>query len=189
MRIRRPHENRRAAFSDFSTLRPVFKKVRFQDQNDAIHVRFCNRAFSCGWPLILLLHQHQRVYTGFLNVGAPINKDVHWPYSHFLLVKAARPCLQHECTGNSCNRPTIWAIWSNNNWKAARLNSFIPGQVSRVLNVKLAGSVGDPGTFIARRSNFFCFRTPSSVQRNERRSTSNTASKYFTYLRAATRCW
>ena len=31
MQIHRPHENRRAAFSDFSTLRPVFKKVRFQD--------------------------------------------------------------------------------------------------------------------------------------------------------------
>ena len=30
MRIRRPHENGRAAFSDFSTLRHVFKKVRFQ---------------------------------------------------------------------------------------------------------------------------------------------------------------
>ena len=30
MRIRRPHENGRAAFLDFSTLRPVFKKVRFQ---------------------------------------------------------------------------------------------------------------------------------------------------------------
>ena len=30
MRIRRPHENGRAAFSDFSTLRPIFKKVRFQ---------------------------------------------------------------------------------------------------------------------------------------------------------------
>ena len=29
--IRRPHENGRAAFSDFSTLRPVFKKVRFRD--------------------------------------------------------------------------------------------------------------------------------------------------------------
>ena len=31
MRIRHPHENRRAAFSEFSTLRPVLKKVRFQD--------------------------------------------------------------------------------------------------------------------------------------------------------------
>ena len=31
MQIRRPHENGRAVFSDFSTLRPVFKKVRFQD--------------------------------------------------------------------------------------------------------------------------------------------------------------
>ena len=30
MRIRHPHGNGRAAFSDFSTLRPVFKKVRFQ---------------------------------------------------------------------------------------------------------------------------------------------------------------
>ena len=30
MRIRHPHENGRAAFLDFSTLRPVFKKVRFQ---------------------------------------------------------------------------------------------------------------------------------------------------------------
>uniref|UniRef100_A0A671UHG4 THAP-type domain-containing protein n=1 Tax=Sparus aurata TaxID=8175 RepID=A0A671UHG4_SPAAU len=30
MQIRRQHENVRAAFSDFSTLRPVFKKVRFQ---------------------------------------------------------------------------------------------------------------------------------------------------------------
>ena len=30
MRIRHPHENGRAAFSDFSTLRPVFKEVRFQ---------------------------------------------------------------------------------------------------------------------------------------------------------------
>ena len=29
MRIRRPHENSKAAFSDFSTLRPGFKKVRF----------------------------------------------------------------------------------------------------------------------------------------------------------------
>ena len=30
MRIRRPHENASAAVSDFSTLRPGFKKVRFQ---------------------------------------------------------------------------------------------------------------------------------------------------------------
>ena len=30
MRICRPHENARAVFSDFSTLRPVFKKVSFQ---------------------------------------------------------------------------------------------------------------------------------------------------------------
>ena len=30
MRIHVPHENRRAAFSDFSTLRPVLKKVHFQ---------------------------------------------------------------------------------------------------------------------------------------------------------------
>ena len=30
MQIRSPHENARAAFSDFSTLRPSFKKVRFQ---------------------------------------------------------------------------------------------------------------------------------------------------------------
>ena len=29
MQIRHAHENGRAAFSDFSTLRPVFKKVRF----------------------------------------------------------------------------------------------------------------------------------------------------------------
>ena len=30
MRIRCPHENGRAAFLDFSTLRPIFKKVHFQ---------------------------------------------------------------------------------------------------------------------------------------------------------------
>ena len=30
MRIRRPHENGRAVFSDFSALRPVFEKVCFQ---------------------------------------------------------------------------------------------------------------------------------------------------------------
>ena len=30
MHIRCPHENGRAAFSDFSTPRPVFKKVHFQ---------------------------------------------------------------------------------------------------------------------------------------------------------------
>ena len=43
-------------FSDFYTLRPVFKKVRFQalhfqdpcGQNDAIYVRFRKRASSCG---------------------------------------------------------------------------------------------------------------------------------------------
>ena len=59
MRIRRPHVNVRAAFSDFSTLRPIFKKVCFQ----ALHlqdpcgqsakpmqkiVRLHKRAFPCG---------------------------------------------------------------------------------------------------------------------------------------------
>ena len=61
MQICRPHKNRRAAFLDFSTLRLVFKKVRFQDpwgrsvQNDAIHVCFRKRALSCGRPLTLPL--------------------------------------------------------------------------------------------------------------------------------------
>ena len=40
MQIHCPHENWRAAFADFSTLRPIFKKVRFQA------LRFQD---PCGW--------------------------------------------------------------------------------------------------------------------------------------------
>ena len=61
MRIRHPHENGRAAFLDFFTLTPVFKRLRFQ----ALHfqdpcgslakmmqyISFLKRAFLCGWPL------------------------------------------------------------------------------------------------------------------------------------------
>ena len=58
MRIRCPHENERAAFSDFSTLRPVFKKVHFQDPcgrsaKTMQYVRFRKIAFSSGQPLCL----------------------------------------------------------------------------------------------------------------------------------------
>ena len=55
MQIRRPHENGRAAFSDFSTLRPIFKKVCFRGLRfqDPCGWRFLKRAFSCGRPLNL----------------------------------------------------------------------------------------------------------------------------------------
>ena len=61
MLIHHPHENGRAAFLDFSTLRPVFSafsgaafsgSVWTVSQNHAKHVRFRKRAFSCGQPLI-----------------------------------------------------------------------------------------------------------------------------------------
>ena len=62
MQIRRPHENGRAAFSDFSTLRPVFKKVCLQDPcgrsaKTMQNVCFRKRALSSGrglkitWPV------------------------------------------------------------------------------------------------------------------------------------------
>ena len=68
MQIRRPHENGRAAFSDFSTLRPVFKKVRVQfsgsvwtvGQNDAIHVCFRKRALSSGRARVTDPHWAER---------------------------------------------------------------------------------------------------------------------------------
>ena len=61
VQIRCPHENARAAFYIFSTLRPDFKKVCLQ----ALHlqdpcgqsakmmqnVHFYKKAFPCGWPI------------------------------------------------------------------------------------------------------------------------------------------
>ena len=51
MRNRRPHKNALAAFSDFSTLTPGFKNVRFQDpceigQNDAKKYAFTQKSVS-----------------------------------------------------------------------------------------------------------------------------------------------
>ena len=64
MQIRHPHRNGRAAFSDFSTLGPVFKKVRFQPlcfqdlcgrsaKTMQYICVFRKRAFSSGRGLIL----------------------------------------------------------------------------------------------------------------------------------------
>ena len=49
MWIHCPHENRRAVFSGFSTLRPVFKKVCFQA------LRFQN---PCGWLAKMMQYMH-----------------------------------------------------------------------------------------------------------------------------------
>ena len=53
MQIRCPHENTRAAFSDFSTLRPGFKKVQDPCGRSAKtmqNVCVYTQAFPCGWP-------------------------------------------------------------------------------------------------------------------------------------------
>ena len=57
MRIGCPYKSGRPAFSDFSTLRPVFKKSAFSGsvwtvgQKETIQVCCRKKAFSCGRPL------------------------------------------------------------------------------------------------------------------------------------------
>ena len=93
---------------------------------------------------------------------------------------------------NSCKTAPLtdktWAIWSNNirkkSRRATQTNYFIPLQVYQALNHKLAGTVGDPGIFWARKSSFLGFKTPlSSFHRNEQGSTSNTVFRDKTYLK------
>ena len=52
MRIRRPHENGRAAISDFSTLRPVLKKMHFQDP--------CGRSAKTMQYMCVFTRPHER---------------------------------------------------------------------------------------------------------------------------------
>ena len=60
MQIRRPHENGRAAFSDFSTLRPGFKKVCFQ----ALHFQDpCGRSAKTMQYMSVFAKEHFRVYS------------------------------------------------------------------------------------------------------------------------------
>ena len=94
---RRPHENGRAAFSDFSTLRPVLKKVsfqvlRFQDpygrsaKTMQYMCVFRKTAFSCGRRLSLAVLDLTLLY--LWPEGRSVNRPC-WGWVGSLRIEAA----------------------------------------------------------------------------------------------------
>ena len=104
MQIRCPHENGRAVFLDFSTLRPVFKKVcfqalRFQDpcgrsaKTTQYMYVFTKERFSCRRPLRWSAHKAA--------VALPTDAKVfllHF-FLHGMGVKRRRTVILHTCEG------------------------------------------------------------------------------------------
>ena len=159
MQIRCPHENGRAVFLDFSTLRPVFKKVcfqalRFQDpcgrsaKTTQYMYVFTKEHFSCRRPLRWSAHKAA--------VALPTDAKVF--LLHFSLhgmgVKRRRTVILHTCEGflkkkkKALITTEVLSQWGNlKKKKKARVSpKFLSYILRRSFSSTLLGRIQTVGT-------------------------------------------
>ena len=101
MRIHCPYENGRAAFSDFSTLRPIFKKMRFQD--------------PCGQSAKMIQYMCIFVWTASKVLSIDLNTSGKSLTANFKAVIG--PTVQQllvsiKCVAQLCHLKENWLGWS-----------------------------------------------------------------------------